>query len=458
MKTLLKLMILAAVMTAWAPRAGAAGTAEPPAGLAAETWRLTYDNYRYLVYGSSRPEYHGVTRDVTVVRDGGDIYIKGVFKEYPDAWIKGDVSGNVVNIGKIQPLGDDAYFKSGSLECNFCFGHTFNYNQAAFDVEPAAVFTMSEDGATIMAVPSNPERYTDAYTGFWYAGNGLGFDTYYDGKVDEGPGGPKYESFPDTDFMINMCFKRTDAGSGTPEEGNHGAPAYAPAVPPAGAPAETWTLVCDGYRYLAYGEPMYEYHNLSREVTVARDGGDIYVKGVFEEYPDAWIKGTAEGGVLNVPDAQPMEDSEGGTAYFRWGSAAYRSANGDFFSYHNARFTPVSDASGAPRFVISGDGGTIALAHEGAGATGAVWYTDAPDAELSYYEGAVSGRQLPGFTDSGYMINLCLKKNTSGVEDMAAEDPVRQEPPMYDMQGRAVNPETAAPGIYIKGGKKMIIR
>ena len=30
--------------------------------------------------------------------------------------------------------------------------------------------------------------------------------------------------------------------------------------------------------------------------------------------------------------------------------------------------------------------------------------------------------------------------------------------PMYDLQGRMVNPETAPPGIYIQNGKKILIR
>lgn len=29
---------------------------------------------------------------------------------------------------------------------------------------------------------------------------------------------------------------------------------------------------------------------------------------------------------------------------------------------------------------------------------------------------------------------------------------------MYDLQGRTVNPETARPGIYLRNGKKIVIR
>lgn len=458
MNTLLKLMILAAVMTASAPRAGAAEPVSPPAGLDEEIWQLTYDNYRYLANGNSGPEYHDITRDVTIVRDGGDIYIKGVFKEYPDAWIKGDISGNVVNIGKIQPGGDNVYFKCGSVECNFTSGNTYECYLALFDVNVPAIFTMSEDGATIMAVPTHPAYNTNAYTGFWYADNGNLRDMYRDGKVGEGPDGAEYETFPNRDYMVNMCFKKSDAGGGSenPEEENYAA-AYAPAVPPAGVDGETWTLVYDSYKYLAYGEPLYVYHNLTREVTVARDGDYIYVKGIFDEYPEAWIKGTVDGSTLKVQDAQALEDSECGAAYFRRGSALFRSARGMLFSYNNAGFIADGGTEEAPEFVISEDGGTIALTRDKSGAPGAVWYTAAPDAQQSYYYGTVSGKSLPGFTDKDFMINVCLKKNTSAVADITAEEQ-RWAEPMYDMQGRAVNPETAAPGIYIKGGKKMIIR
>lgn len=462
MKTLLKLMALAAVMTASAPGMDAVESVEPPAGSTEEAWQLSYDNYRYIVY--SRHEYHDITRDVTVVRDGSDIYFKGVFKEYPEAWIKGEVSGNVVRIGNIQPLGDDVYFKSGSLESYFASGHTIQYFAVQFSAARTAVFTMSGDGDTIMAVPTKPDYRTVYYAGFWYDTNTKNSVTYYDGKMGEGPDGAEYEHFPDTDFMTNMCFRKIHATDdpGTPGEDNPEAAgewACAAAVPPAGTPEESWTLVYDNYMYLAKGAPGYEYHNLTRDVTVARDGADIYFKGVFENYPDAWIKGTAEGSSLTLQDAQPLEASDGTTAYFRWGAADYRSAQGEYFNYNNVGLNPNSTSSEPSRFTISEDGGTIAAVPGKSGAPGAFWYTSAPDAELSYYDGSVSDRPLPGIPERDFMVNLCFKKSTvSGIGGVMAGDYDGDPSPMYDLQGREVDPESASPGIYIRGGKKLIIR
>ena len=46
----------------------------------------------------------------------------------------------------------------------------------------------------------------------------------------------------------------------------------------------------------------------------------------------------------------------------------------------------------------------------------------------------------------------------SGVEDLGVEADRDETQPMYDFQGRKVNPETARPGMYIRNGKKIIKR
>lgn len=64
-----------------------------------------------------------------------------------------------------------------------------------------------------------------------------------------------------------------------------------------------------------------------------------------------------------------------------------------------------------------------------------------------------------GFPDTGFMVNMCFNKvGVGGVSDMPGEDVNDATAPMYDLQGRRVNPETVRPGIYIRAGKKIIVR
>lgn len=68
----------------------------PPTSLSTETYRFSGRSYIY----DRRQSY-----DVTIGYDGDDIYIKGIFKDVPDAWIKGSKKGNTYIFPHGQLLG-----------------------------------------------------------------------------------------------------------------------------------------------------------------------------------------------------------------------------------------------------------------------------------------------------------------------------------------------------------------
>lgn len=72
----------------------------PPASLAASTWYLNGKNVTS----------NGVTplknRNVQVGFDGSDIYVQGLFAEFPTAWVKGTVAGDVVTFENLQFVGN----------------------------------------------------------------------------------------------------------------------------------------------------------------------------------------------------------------------------------------------------------------------------------------------------------------------------------------------------------------
>ncbi len=78
----------------------------PPSGLTQERWELTYDDYRApcesLGIYSFDPEYPSIPssktlgnlkKEVVMVRNGNDVYIRGIFSGYAGSWIKAQSSG-----------------------------------------------------------------------------------------------------------------------------------------------------------------------------------------------------------------------------------------------------------------------------------------------------------------------------------------------------------------------------
>ena len=61
-----------------------------PAGLVTETWNTEID---------------GVVSTATIGFDNNDVYVKGLFAEFPDAWLKGTINGTSVTFAKLQFVG-----------------------------------------------------------------------------------------------------------------------------------------------------------------------------------------------------------------------------------------------------------------------------------------------------------------------------------------------------------------
>lgn len=68
-------------------------------------------------------------------------------------------------------------------------------------------------------------------------------------------------------------------------------------TPPAGAAAAAKTYYTAGYSY-AQGD------NISYEIRVARSGDAIYIQGLYDRLPEAWIQGTVVGNIAYFPSGQ----------------------------------------------------------------------------------------------------------------------------------------------------------
>lgn len=203
----------------------AQGLVSPPKGLPEERWELTYDDYRARAYGvfdvseynsnpdnpliPSREVLVGLTREVTWVRDGVDVYIKGVFREYPEAWIKCRIEGDRLTMQNGQVIDTDGpiYFHWGSsyLDTGWVYEYKENYRPVDFadfkSGDNGISFIVSEDGGSVTSGESysiNPDNNPEP--SFWFDNDVRG-DWLFESEL----GG-----YPDVEYMVNMVFRKID--------------------------------------------------------------------------------------------------------------------------------------------------------------------------------------------------------------------------------------------------------
>lgn len=203
------------------------GTAQelviPPSGLPQERWELTYDDYRSIVSFDNIPGYPEIPphdklinlrKEVIMVRDAEDVYVKGIFDVCPDAWIKCKVVDNqlIINDGQLIDHNNALYFHYGYAHYDY-----LNYSEGAMqsrlefnpDEDPVS-FIISDDGDVITC----RSQKTPA---FWFDNNPrmlLMFDViYWSGSFnpvtgDYIPPSTYGTGFPDIQYMVNMAFRK----------------------------------------------------------------------------------------------------------------------------------------------------------------------------------------------------------------------------------------------------------
>ena len=201
----------------------AQGLVTPPPGLPQERWELTYDDYRAIVYFENIPGYPEIPphdklinlkKEVIMVRDGGNVYIKGIFDVCPDAWIKCKVADNklIINDGQLIAHYNALYFHYGraySDYLNYSEGATQCYLEFRPD-EDSVSLTILDDGDVIAC-------QSEVTPAFWFDNNAnmlLIFNViYYDGHFnpvtgDYIPPSTYGTGFPDIEYMVNMVFRK----------------------------------------------------------------------------------------------------------------------------------------------------------------------------------------------------------------------------------------------------------
>ena len=234
-----------------------------------------------------------------------------------------------------------------------------------------------------------------------------------------------------------------------------------PVTPPFQDPQEEWVLTYDNYSSVLWRDAGPK--GMSRDVAIVRDNDNLYIKGIFQEYPDAWIKGTVHDKQLMFETGQILAVKGEEYVYFHCGELDHSAIDGNTTMIEAIDFYPswqlFNKSQDRNEFTVG-----IASAYDKC----SFWYSDKTDGCLNFWlrkkwlievgigDPTVSGT---GFPDVDYMIYMKLhRKGESGIYGIGSEQVDDTVAPMYDLQGRMVNPETARPGIYIQNGKKILIR
>lgn len=219
-------------------------------------------------------------------------------------------------------------------------------------------------------------------------------------------------------------------------------------------PAETWEIHYDHYQSLLSDDP--EYQNLSHSVTVKRKIHIFYIKGIFEEYPDAWVIGRVDGSNVTIQGNQELSQSPETPAYMVVGYGQYVAESQNDREY-TVGVRINSGTSAIWHFADDGANTDVLLPNTnrsiGIGSKpGESWSL----LRTYHFDTTVTGDE---FVPLPVYLNPVLRKvGESGIMDSVIEDLQPEDNRVFDMNGRQVNPDRLTPGIYIRAGRKFIVR
>ena len=239
---------------------------------------------------------------------------------------------------------------------------------------------------------------------------------------------------------------------------------------PDDAPRETWQLVYDDYRSLGfqwnemYSDPKYK--DLTMDVTVVRGEKCLYVQGIAKKCQDSWIKiGISDDtpdDILLLWSNQPVTVS-GKTLYINTGDFHYGWSPGT----RHIEFSIYSDGTNATPLSLYRDLSSEGVQYATKENTG-YWLSYIKsyifDEIVVKWTSPYSPRKENGgipeeelFEEAECYLNPRLIDKTAGIGSVNITDD-EADAPIYTLSGIRVNPDRLTPGIYIRAGRKFIVR
>lgn len=242
-----------------------------------------------------------------------------------------------------------------------------------------------------------------------------------------------------------------------------------PVLPPAGLPEEEWIMSYDKYQSMLYPDST-ELRNLKRNVTVCKSGSDIYIKGVFSAFPDSWIKcSVIDNNTVYIESIQLISHLNGFPVYAKSGSM-YTRTKADYIQdscnaaclYYPLFPNSVPNIQTEYKYFysLSEDGKHIVCIDDNpnAGECNALFYgMNVGFTDLVQYSQA--GRVNEGqFPNIDFPVKFRFDKSDSGNITSIDSDTGTDSGKIYILQGNIVDSKSIIPGVYIRNGKKIIIK
>lgn len=212
---------------------------------------------------------------VTLVETAdGSVYVKDIIAYYNQgSWVRGTIEGNTLTIPVGQPLAfNTQYDMTLSL-------HWGVYNDNGWSKSDIQQLTFTVDGDQLSLQGSDENNYIGA---FWDGGN------------------YNFSGWGDYQTVWTLDTSYVPASQDLVEL-------------PDGLSVSSW---------YAEGE-VYQGQKFERTVGIAVSGNDIYVRGIFEQFPNSWIKGTFDGSSATFACNQYLGASSDGMPVW---AAAYSTA------------------------------------------------------------------------------------------------------------------------------------
>ncbi len=207
-------------------------------------------------YASGQQVYAAAqSGNVTIVTaEDGTLYIKDIISRYTTgAWVKATKSGNTLTVAAGQPVNYNANY-AATLSVNWgTYDETNGFAKGSGDI----TFQIDEEAKTISLVGSNEDLYIGV---FWDDDN-------------------SFSGYADYETVWTLDEDYTPASTDLVEL-------------PEGAEVLDWYAVGTGSAAIP------------ESAKVAFVGSDVYVSGIFADFPASWIKGTIEGTTVTFQSLQ----------------------------------------------------------------------------------------------------------------------------------------------------------
>nr|MCR4919081.1 choice-of-anchor J domain-containing protein [Prevotella sp.] len=212
--------------------------------------------------GSVYGEYQ--SGHVTIVEAEDGIYIKDLISHFQQgAWVKGTRDGNTITIAAGQPQYYSAQY-STTLSINWgSYVDGTGFTRQAGDI----TFQVDDEAQTISLVGSNEDLFIGI---FWDDDN-------------------SFSGYGDYETVYTF-------------DGGYAPATTDPIVAPDGLVAEEW--------YTKYTD-VNTASTKKATVNVGFDGSDVYVQGLFADFPEAWVKGTIDGTSVTFSKMQYLGSYQG---------------------------------------------------------------------------------------------------------------------------------------------------